>query len=216
MLTISQQITDSGSEIGVWPPKTRSGKRKIDLDGTTLGFLLMHKLRQDEERRLVGPGWSNGVLPDQFGKPVELTGLMFTQPDGRYLRPRDVTRRMQQIARQAGLCTTVRAAAEPGVVEVVAGKRYGDPVGTWTVYRDREPIGKITVATARGLSGTRASLQLAEGIDITLVSKRLGHSSPAIIGNLYVHLLRSSGQRAGEAVAVPRATRVLTAIIGRW
>ncbi len=47
---------------------------------------------------------------------------------------------------------------------------------------------------------------LAEGIDITLVSKRLGHSSPHITGLLYTHLLRSAGQAAAEKVAnaVPR------------
>lgn len=74
------------------------------------------------------------------------------------------------------------------------------------------------MATTRGFGGTRASIQLAEGVDITLVSKRFGHSSPAITGNLYVHPLRSSGQRAAEAVvaaAVSWAPRVLTTIIGR-
>jgi len=44
------------------------------------------------------------------------------------------------------------------------------------------------------------SVQLAEGIDITLVSKRLGHPSPAITGRLHAHLLRSTGQLAAEKI----------------
>ncbi|WP_307838629.1 MULTISPECIES: tyrosine-type recombinase/integrase [unclassified Frankia] len=56
------------------------------------------------------------------------------------------------------------------------------------------------------LRHSSASIQLAEGIDITLVSKRLGHSSPHITGLRYTHLLRSAGQAAAEKVAnaVPR------------
>ncbi|ONH29041.1 hypothetical protein BL253_17640 [Pseudofrankia asymbiotica] len=60
-----------------------------------------------------------------------------------------------------------------------------------------------------------ASIQLQEGIDlalVALVSKRLGHSSPAITGALYAHLLRPAGQHAAVAVAnaVPRSVRVAT------
>src|SRR5262249_33443557 len=84
VLTITQQITGDAGNLGVWPPKTKSGKRKIDLDGMTLGSLLVNKIQQDAERELVGPGWDNGTLPDEHGRPVKLTGLMFTRPDGRY------------------------------------------------------------------------------------------------------------------------------------
>ncbi|WP_250279615.1 site-specific integrase [Frankia sp. Cppng1_Ct_nod] len=242
VLRITQQIVKRDTEYGVWPPKTRSGKRLVDLDATTLGSLLAHKLRQDNERDVVGPGWDNGTLPDEHGHPVKLSGLMFTRPDGRYLDPQFVTRRMQQIARRVGLCTTIREAAPAGATEVVVGVRYRPAEGTWTLYRDREAIGEMTVIGVTGMRGSRAllhlaeplpvdlgvgddlgerllsrrrlhdlrhssaSIQLAEGVDIALVSKRLGHSSPAITGSLYVHLLRSSGQRAAEVVAaaVPR------------
>ncbi|WP_255353893.1 MULTISPECIES: tyrosine-type recombinase/integrase [Frankia] len=57
------------------------------------------------------------------------------------------------------------------------------------------------------LRHSSASIQLAEGVDITLVSKRHGHSSTRITGDLYAHLLRSTGRAAAEAIAnaVPRA-----------
>ncbi len=54
-----------------------------------------------------------------------------------------------------------------------------------------------------------ASLQLAAGIPIAVVSKRLGHSSIAITSDTYSHLLEGVGQAAAEAAAalVPRKTR---------
>ncbi len=245
VLRITQQITEVGDTAGVWPPKTSSSKAKLDLDGTTLGSLLAHRLAQDSEREAIGAGWDNGILPNEHGKPVQLKELMFTRPDGRYLDPQWVTRRMWQIARRAGLCTTVRVPAAAGAVEIVVGMRYREPVGTWTLYVNREPVGEVTVVSAVRMSGTRArltlaaplpvdvgvgaelgwsllsrrrlhdlrhssaSIQLAEGMDLALVSKRMRHSSTSITGNLYVHLLRSSGQKAAEAVAaaVPRSAR---------
>lgn len=87
VLTIFRQITDSGGDPGVWAPKTRSGKRKVGLDATTLGALLAHRATQDIERERLGPTWCNGTLPNEHRDPVELSELMFTRPDGRYLDP---------------------------------------------------------------------------------------------------------------------------------
>jgi integrase len=51
-----------------------------------------------------------------------------------------------------------------------------------------------------------ASLQLAAGVDIAIVSKRLGHSTYTITADTYCHLLPGVGRRAAEAAAkmVPR------------
>ncbi|SBW22595.1 hypothetical protein FDG2_2854 [Candidatus Protofrankia californiensis] len=138
----------------------------VDLDSTTLGSLLAHKIVQDGERETLGPAWSNGALPDEHGNLVQLSGLMFTSPDGRYLTPEYVTRRMQQIARRAGLCTTVRELAAAGAVELIVGTRYTDPVGEWTLYRDREPIGEVTAASVEGVRGGRVRLGLAEPLPV--------------------------------------------------
>lgn len=248
VLTISLQITDNGGRLGVWPPKTRSGKRKVDLDAGTLGSLLAHGLRQDAEREAMGAAWENGTLSDQHGRPVVLSGLMFTRPDGRHLDPAFVSRHMQVIARRVGLCAAVVSAAPAGTAVVTVGRRHVAPERTWTVYRDREPIGTVTVTRCVRRRGSGATLTLAEplpfdlrpkdelgervlsrrrlhdlrhssasiqldaGVDLALISKRHGHSSTAITSDLYVHLLRSAGQRAAEAVAsaIPRAGRVPT------
>jgi len=149
---------------------------------------------------------------------------------------------MQVIARRVGLCCHLVRDAEKGAKTIIVGKRHREPIGTWTLYRDREPIGEVTVVGCvrrRGagavlslaeplavdlepgmelgdrllsrrrlhdLRHSSASIQLAEGVAIELVSKRLGHASPAITGRLYAHLLRSAGQAAARTVAdaVPR------------
>lgn len=245
VLTIRQQITDSGGKVGVWAPKTRSGRRKVDLDAYTLGSLMAHRLAQDTERERLGTTWDNGTLPDQLGRPAKLDGLMFTRPDGRHLHPEYVTSHMWHIAKRVGLLCWLVRDAEPGDTALIVGQRHTAPEGTWTIYQNREPIGEVTVTSCtrrrgagavltldspllfplrRGdelghdllsrrrlhdLRHSSASIQLAEGVDLTLVSKRLGHSSPSITGTLYAHLLRPAGQAAAEkvAAAVPRHVR---------
>ncbi|KJE20020.1 phage integrase family protein [Frankia torreyi] len=241
-LTICRQIVESQGRLGVWPPKTKSGKRPLDIDPMMLGSIMARQLERDAERDAVGPAWNNGTLPNQRGELVQLTGLIFTRLDGRHLSPAYVTSHMQVIARRVGLCCQLVRPAKRGAKTLTVGKRYRAPEGVWTVYRDREPCGQVTVigCTRRRGSGAvlhlaealpidleigmelgkkllsrkrlhdlrhgSASIQIAEGVDITLVSKRLGHASPAITGRLYAHLLRSAGREVAQtaANAVPR------------
>ena len=55
----------------------------------------------------------------------------------------------------------------------------------------------------------RASLLLAAGVDIAVVSKILGHGSISITSDTYAHLLQGVGKAAAEAASalVPRAPR---------
>jgi integrase len=55
----------------------------------------------------------------------------------------------------------------------------------------------------------RASLLLAGGTDIALVSKMLGHSSITLTADTYSHLLEGVGRRAAEAAdaLIPRSVR---------
>lgn len=60
--------------------------------------------------------------------------------------------------------------------------------------------------TFHGLRHQHASLLIAQGVDLAVVSKRLGHSTIAITSDLYSHLLRDANRLAGEAAEalVPR------------
>ncbi len=82
--------------------------------------------------------------------------------------------------------------AEPLAVTLESGVELGDEL--------------LSRKRLHDLRHGSASIQIAQGIDITLVSKRLGHASPAITGRLYAHLLRSAGQNVARtaANAVPR------------
>jgi Phage integrase family len=66
------------------------------------------------------------------------------------------------------------------------------------------------LATAAGLPGCRlhdlrhlsASLQLAAGVDIAVVSKRLGHSALSFTCDTYCHLIGKAGRQAADKTAV--------------
>jgi len=64
--------------------------------------------------------------------------------------------------------------------------------------------------TFHGLRHQHASLMIAQGIDLAIVSKRLGHASIAITNDLYGHLLRDANKAAAEAAEalVPRLPKL--------
>jgi integrase len=75
-----------------------------------------------------------------------------------------------------------------------------------------EPLPELTF---HGLRHCAASLLLASGVDIAVVSKLLGHSSVSVTADIYAHMLKGVGQRAvdGAAALIPRKTahtRLLT------
>ncbi len=52
------------------------------------------------------------------------------------------------------------------------------------------------------LRHTHASLALAAGVDIKIVSNRLGHSTTAITADLYTHVTSAVARRAADAIAL--------------
>ncbi|HZN70737.1 MAG TPA: site-specific integrase [Micromonosporaceae bacterium] len=63
---------------------------------------------------------------------------------------------------------------------------------------DRHGLPRITLHKLRHLA---ASLQIAAGIDIAIVSKRLRHSSIKITNDTYGHMIGTIGRQAAEAAA---------------
>jgi integrase len=139
------------------PVKTESGEERIvDLDSTTVGLLIEHRLRQDAERA-------------EWGEAYNDHSLVFAQEDGNPLPPNRVSSHFASLVKKSGL-RRVR----------LHDLRHG-----------------------------RASLLLASGTDIAIVSKLLGHSSIAITSDTYSHLLEGVGKQAAERAAalVPRAAK---------
>ena len=72
-----------------------------------------------------------------------------------------------------------------------------------TAMPDRSPLRPVRF---HDLRHGAASLMLAAGVDIAIVSKRLGHSQIGVTVDSYAHLLRGVGRDAAERAAalVPR------------
>jgi integrase len=51
-----------------------------------------------------------------------------------------------------------------------------------------------------GLRHTHASMLIAHGTDVVTISKRLGHSSPAITLQVYAHLFHKDDRKAADAI----------------
>lgn len=157
-LNVRQQVVRQRGELLTGPPKTRTGEdRRVDLDSGTIGVLLAHRLRQEEDRR-------------RHGLPAPGSDLVFTWPDGNGYSPDYVTRQFKLLSKRAG----------------VPMKRLHD------------------------LRHGSASLQLAAGVPIAVVSQRLGHSTIALTADTYSHLLEGVGRDAAERAAalVPRRSDV--------
>lgn len=63
------------------------------------------------------------------------------------------------------------------------------------VYSDELPP-----ISLHSLRHTNATLQIASGVPITTVSKRLGHASSVTTGRIYAHAIRSADEAAAEAL----------------
>lgn len=116
------------------------------------------------------------------------SGFVFTYESGEPLRPQYVTR----------LFETLRGTANTGIAAANVER----------VERGEQPQPLLPEMTLHGLRHMHASLLLASGADIALVSKRLGHSSISITSDIYTHLIGDAARRAAEGASalVPRAS----------
>jgi len=67
-----------------------------------------------------------------------------------------------------------------------------------TLSREGEPLPSLTF---HGLRHCAASLMLASGADIAVLSKLLGHASIAITSDVYGHLVGTIAQKAVDGAA---------------
>jgi integrase len=104
-LRIRRQRVDVAGRIHEGPPKTRSGERHIELGRRSVTVLLDQHARQATERAAAGPAWTD-------------TGYIFTDPQGRPLRPETISRHFHRLTTIAELphsasttCATCRLAS---------------------------------------------------------------------------------------------------------
>jgi integrase len=154
-ITVRHTRVQAGNAVVETSPKSRAGRRIIELDDATVGAVLSWQIKQSSER-------------DEWGSAWEDTGYVFTYENGRPLRPAYASRLFETLRDQAGLEN----------------------------------------ASIHSLRHMHASLLLASGADIAIVSKRIGHSTIALTSDVYSHLIASASRRAAEGASalVPRAT----------
>lgn len=130
---------------------------------------------------LLGQQLAQGEERAQWGEAYADHGLVFARENGDPLRPSWVTRRFREL--QAGV--TVQADPE-------------QPDG------DRVPLRPVRF---HDLRHGAASMMLAAGVDLAIVSKVLRHSTIKLTADTYGHLLPGVGEAAADkrAAMIPRA-----------
>jgi integrase len=89
LVTVSKSLSDP--EGGLEIKTTKTGQtRHVGISRTTIEILLEHRARIDEEKRLFGPDY----------KP---RNLIFARPDGDFYNPSQITNRIGEFMRQAGV-----------------------------------------------------------------------------------------------------------------
>lgn len=71
-------------------PKSKKSRRQIELTPSSVILLWDHRIRQEYDRKILG-------------KPLSPTDLVFSQPDGKPLRPDSITRAFKDIVRSLTL-----------------------------------------------------------------------------------------------------------------
>jgi integrase len=135
-------------------PKTRQGRRRIDLDADTIEVL----------RRLRG---SQGLWKRQVGSGYAPDGFVFASEHGKPYRPDSLTQAFARLVARSGI----------------------DPI------------------SFHGLRHTHATLLLAQGQPVKVVSERLGHASIQITLNTYAHVMPGQQAEAATAFATHLATK---------
>jgi integrase len=81
-----------------------------------------------------------------------------------------------------------------------------DPARVTVVFAELAKRVGLPHLKFHGLRHFAISLQLEAGVDVTVIAMRVGHTSPALIRQVYGHLIGTVGKRAAEGTAslVPR------------
>jgi integrase len=147
-LVVEMQVIDAGQGPELGEPKTRSGRRIVPIDQSTVDLLTAVRAAQQQQCL-------------SWGQPWDPFGLVFARPDGSMLRPDNVT------------AAFVRSTQRAGVPRI----RLHD------------------------LRHTHASLALAAGVEMKVVSDRLGHSTVSITADLYTHVIPKVAREAADRIA---------------
>jgi len=145
-----KRIPRSGLELS--DVKTHGSRRRVHLPAEVVETLRRHRVRQVQERLVLGAQW-----PEQ---PLG-ADLVFRSPLGTPVDPDNFRNRVYAVTAEAGL-------------------------GRWSPHELRH---------------SAASILIAMGVPLKIVSEMLGHSSIRITADVYGHLMEGAGIVAAEAMS---------------
>ncbi|MCL2107985.1 MAG: tyrosine-type recombinase/integrase [Oscillospiraceae bacterium] len=73
---------------------------------------------------------------------------------------------------------------------------FPDTLSSW--FKDFLKRKNLPQIPLKGLRHSNASIMIAGGINIKIVSSRLGHSNVSVTGNIYTHQIKSADEAAAD------------------
>ncbi|GAA2621951.1 tyrosine-type recombinase/integrase [Actinomadura fulvescens] len=187
--TITIRETRPDDDLDPDDTKSEHGDRTVTLDAGTVEVLDEWEARQDDERRVAGEVWQE-------------TGLMFTREDGSALRPEWISQRFEAHMERYAM---IRQRHAGGWTVAEIAKRHRLPAEAVRVAIDGDPLPPIRF---HDLRHGAATLSLAAGVDMKIISETLGHSRSSFTADVYTSVIPQVAKAAAEATAtvVPRRT----------
>lgn len=174
----------------VQDPKTVAGIRVIVIPGPALEALRAQESQQTEDREAAGDLWRD-------------EGWVFATAEGRALSPTNVSRDFRRL-RDSAPCPGCQRPTSP---METGGTEYH------CRYCGREWQGGTVLPRLpfHALRHSAVSVQLAAGVPLEIVSKRIGHKRLGLTADTYGHLMPEANQAAADAVDAFLAKRAAAA-----
>ncbi|MEO3826054.1 tyrosine-type recombinase/integrase [Actinomadura sp. B10D3] len=183
-------IRETRSDDDLEPEDTKSdaGDRAVTLDATTADHLRAWRTLQKSERLAAGPAWLN-------------SGLVFTRPDGSPLRPEWISQRFELLITQYAAIRRRHDEQNWGVPQIAKRHRVSE-----AKVRAALAGGPLPPIRFHDLRHGAATLSLAAGVAMKVVSETLGHARSSFTADVYASVVPQVFKDAAEAAAavVPR------------
>jgi integrase len=168
-------------------PKSDAGSRTMSIDPATVKVLGTWFRQQARERLATGSAWVD-------------SGRAFTKPDGSPLRERWISERFDGFIKKYN---AIRDGYRRGKTVGELARKQRTSEAAVMVAINGEPLPPIRY---HDLRHGAATLALAAGVDIKVVSETLGHSKSSFTRDAYTSVIPEVAQAAAEAVVaiVPR------------
>jgi integrase len=187
LLTVIETLSDDGHD-DPDDPKSDAGTRTMSLDPGSVDVIIEWQDRQEQERQQSEAAWID-------------SGRVFTQPDGRPLRPGWISERFDALIRKYN---AIQSGYKLGKAITSLARRHRVSEEAVKLAVNGEPLPPIRF---HGLRHGAATLSLAAGVDMKVISETLGHSKSSFTSDVYTSVIPEVAQAAAEAVAsiVPRS-----------